>query len=106
MDTHAYQTEGNDYDSLSFQDLLAARDAYHVHLMNYPHVVATAVGRYRIRTADSWPGTNGKAKHKGYGTRTVRNSELRPYIWAAMIACVSVCRDVVEFVDKWGYDAD
>lgn len=53
MDTHRFQRAGNDYDSLSLRGLLDARDAYHVHLMNHPHVVATAVGRYRIRSEDS-----------------------------------------------------
>ena len=48
MNTHAYQNSGNDYDSLSAQDLLAARDFYHVHLVNYPHVIAIALGRYRF----------------------------------------------------------
>jgi len=62
MDTHHYQKSGNDFDSLSFRDLLEARDAYHVHLLNYPHVVATAVGRYRIRIEDSWPDADGTIK--------------------------------------------
>jgi hypothetical protein len=55
MDTRFYQKPGNDFDTLSFMDLLEARDLYHVHLMNYPKVVATAIGRYRIRSEDSWP---------------------------------------------------
>jgi hypothetical protein len=43
MDTRFYQKPGNDFDNLSFIDLLEARDLYHVHLMNYPKVVATAI---------------------------------------------------------------
>ncbi len=91
MDTVRYQKSGNDYDSLSFRDLLEARDAYHVHLMNHPHVVATAVGRYRIRSEDSWPGPDGRVEHRGTGPRTLGNSEVRPYSWPAILV----------FVDEW-----
>ena len=38
--------------SLSLADVLEARDAYHVHLLNLPHVVATAVGRYLKRRVE------------------------------------------------------
>ena len=33
--------------------MLDARDAYHVHLLNLPHVVATAVGRYLKRREEA-----------------------------------------------------
>jgi hypothetical protein len=91
MDTRYYQKPLNDFDSLSFQNLLEARDVYHVHLVNHPHVVATAVGRYRIRTEDSWPEADGTVKHKGTGPRTLGNSEVRPYSWPAILV----------FVDEW-----
>ena len=97
MDTQPYQKPGNDFDSLSFQDLLAARDAYHVHLMNYPHVVATAIGRYRIRTEDSWPDPDGTVKHKGTGQRTLSHSEVRPYSWPAILVFVDEWVDVAAF---------
>ena len=35
MDTRLYQKPGNDFDSLSFVDLLEARDLYHVHLTRH-----------------------------------------------------------------------
>lgn len=84
---------------LSLRDLVAARDAYHLHLMDKQHVVATAIGRYLIRHDDPWP------KHKGDAAahdkkaarkpkkepRTLHNSEVRPYSWP----CVLV------FVDTW-----
>ncbi len=44
-----------DYSMLSLRDLVAARDSYHLHLMDKPHVVATAVGRILIRKSESWP---------------------------------------------------
>ena len=42
----------SNYFALSIKDLLEAREAYHVHLSNFPNVVATALGRYRIRKDD------------------------------------------------------
>jgi hypothetical protein len=38
-----------DFNMLSLRDLVAARDLYHLHLVDRQHVVATAVGRYLIR---------------------------------------------------------
>ena len=38
--------------SLSIKDLLDAREAYHVHLMQMENVFATAIGLYRIRKDD------------------------------------------------------
>ena len=91
---------------LSLADLLAARDLYHVHLMNKDNVVATAVGRYLIRKSDPWPGPHGQdhqAGGNGHGARrqrkkarTLENSEVRPYSWP----CVLV------FVEKWRYPDD
>ena len=40
------------YFALSIKDLLEARETYHVHLSNFPNVVATALSRYRIRRDD------------------------------------------------------
>ena len=90
MDLSKYQQKANDYEHLSLRDLLEARDLYHVHLMRHPNVVATAIGRYRIRIRDGWPTDKG-AGHKGTYERTLANSEVRPYSWP----CVLV------FVDKW-----
>ncbi|MET0677824.1 MAG: hypothetical protein ABW175_18655 [Bradyrhizobium sp.] len=77
------------YDQLSLRDLLDARDQYHIHLMQHPNVVATAVGRYRIRTADSWPTAKGEGKVHGKGVRTLMNSEVRPYSWPAIMVFVA-----------------
>ncbi|MFO0899965.1 MAG: hypothetical protein U0836_21240 [Pirellulales bacterium] len=104
MDTHDYQRAGNDFDSLSFRDLLDARDVYHTHLVNYPHVVATAIGRYRIRTEDSWPEPDGTVKHKGTGPRTLGNSEVRPYSWPAILVFVDEWVDVDSFGKDKRYD--
>lgn len=42
--------------SLSTRDLLEARDLYHWHLIHKVNVVGTAIGLYRIRKSDDWPG--------------------------------------------------
>jgi hypothetical protein len=55
MDTRFYQKSGNDFDSLSFMDLVEARDLYHVHLMNYPKVLVWCVTQMR-----PYPGYDGR----------------------------------------------
>ena len=68
------------FSSLSVSDLLAARDAYHWHLVNKRNVVGTAIGRYLIRHKDD-PAE----------PRTFDNSEVRDDSWP----CVLV------LVDRW-----
>ena len=88
-----------DYNMLSLRDLVAARDLYHLHLMDKQHVVATAVGRYLIRSDEEWPHKKGQAaeiatavaKKTKRQPRTLDKCEVRPYSWP----CVLV------FVDTW-----
>ena len=79
----------NAFDQLTLRDLLDARDLYHVHLMQHPNVVATALGRYRIRKTDSWPNQKGLGKKHGTFPRTLENSEVRYYSWPAIMVFVS-----------------
>jgi hypothetical protein len=90
-DLFATQT---DFNLLSLHDLLAARDNFHLHLINKANVVATAVGRYRIRSSDPWPSQD----HPDGGDtlvggqrppRTLANSEVRSYSWPAILVFVS-----------------
>jgi hypothetical protein len=76
------------YDQLSLRDLLDARDQYHIHLMRHRNVVATAIGRYRIRVKDSWPTAKGSGKVHGTYARTLDNSEVRDYSWPAILVFV------------------
>ncbi len=85
-----YRATGS-YDQLSIRDLLDARDQYHIHLMQHANVVATAIGRYRIRINDSWPTAKGEGKVHGTYARTLENSEVRSYSWPAILV----------FVQKW-----
>jgi hypothetical protein len=45
MTTDDFLGAASDFNLPSLRDLLAARDQFHLHLINQPHVVATAVGR-------------------------------------------------------------
>ena len=55
-------TRSRKFHSLSLKDLVEARDQYHAHLINKRNVIATAVGRYLIRTDDPWPNERGYQK--------------------------------------------
>jgi len=81
-----------DFHSLSVQDLLEARDHYHVHLSHRENVIGTAIGLYRIRTHDP-DATDPYAKRsRGSGQpRTLSNTVVRKWSWP----CVLV------FVDRW-----
>lgn len=85
-----------DFSSLSVRDLIEARDHYHLHLAHLQNVVATAIGRYRIRKTD-WYADNPPSSEpppnyvKPTGPRTVFNSVVKDWSWP----CVLV------FVDKW-----
>lgn len=96
------QDSTNLYAALSLRDLLDARDHYHIHLMRHPKVVATAVGYYRIRHEDSWPGVTPIVK--GRGARTLDNSEVRSYSWPAVLVFVDEWIDAEEFAKGRSYD--
>jgi hypothetical protein len=98
---HQYRP-ANSFDQLSLRDLLDARDQYHVHLMQHPNVVATAIGRYRIRKSDSWPGKSGQEKKKSKAPRTLANSEVRYYSWPTLLVFVEEWEDPSELSKRPG----
>ena len=100
------QSQRTPYDSLSLSDLVAARDLYHFHLMNHANVVATALGRYRIRVDDSWPTQDSVGRVHGTGARTLQNSEVRPYSWPCVLVFVKEWVDEAKFFAGGGYDPD
>lgn len=78
------------FSALSLQDLLRARDLFHVHLMNKQNVVATAVGRYLIRKTDPYPANGGlKKSKKARGPKRLHECEVRYYSWPAVLVFVS-----------------
>lgn len=83
-----------EFSSLSVQDLLEARDHYHVHISNLPNVIGTAVGRYRIRKDDEnihSPELNHQAPQSDQSPRTLANSKITPWSWPSVLV----------FVEKW-----
>ena len=91
-----------DFNLLSVKDLLLARDQFHLHLMHHKNVIATAIGRYRIRTTDPWPSERNPKEmtKKGEGPkseRTLGNSEIRPYSWPALLVFVEEWIEVGDF---------
>lgn len=81
-----------DFSSLTLEDLLEARDNYHVHLANLDHVVGTAVGKYLIREVDPDAKRPDKENPRPVGTpRTLSNTVIQPWSWPAVLV----------FVNKW-----
>lgn len=86
-----------DFSSLSITDLLEARETYHVHLAHLENVVATAIGRYRIRNED--PDAQADKAHNprewrarsNTPPRTLSNTRVESWSWPCLLI----------FVDKW-----
>jgi hypothetical protein len=98
IDLAAFQNPQNEFAHLSLHDLMDARDTFHIQLMRYPNVAATAIGRYRIRVGDSWP--NDKKKVHGTSVRRLDNSEVRPYSWPCILVFVTKWQDAKDFHAK------
>jgi len=82
----------NDYFHLKIADLLEARELYHVHFMHKKNVVATAIGRYRVRKGDDWPDKKGEySVGRLTGVKTLENTEVRFYSWPCLLV----------FVENW-----
>lgn len=83
-----------DFTSLSITDLLEAREAYHVHLAHLENVIATAIGRYRIRITDPSskdPDADEERGRKDWAPRTLQNSVVKRWSWPCLLV----------FVNKW-----
>jgi hypothetical protein len=100
IDLSKFQTHEENFSHLSLNDLVTARDLFHVHLMRHQNVAATAIGRYRIRQGDSWP--NDKKKVHGTSARRLDNSEVRPYSWPCILVFVNEWQDPKAFASKPG----
>ncbi len=82
----------NEYLRLRINDLLDARDMYHVHFSNKENVVSTAIGLYRIRKTDPWPDRHGNLPRVRSKTprkaKTLENSSVRYYSWPCILVFV------------------
>src|SRR4249920_132799 len=84
MKTHSYP-----FRSLAIQDLLDAREAYHVHLANLENVVATAIGRYRFQATDPAATSLTARYRRGSSTkRTLANSVVTERSWPCVLVFV------------------
>ena len=89
--------------ALSLHDVLEARDAYHVHLINQPNVVATAIGRYLQRREDRDPPSAAEKLAKKPGTadaRTLDNVEVSVDAWPCVLVFVNHWMDAEEIHDR------
>lgn len=89
--------DGTNFHHLSVKDLAEARDLFHVHLMNKRNVIATAIGRYRIRTSDF-------VKVKGKDTllyKPVKTFPNKPRLLEESIVTEFSWPCVLVFVKKW-----
>jgi hypothetical protein len=83
------------YHHLTVRDLLEAREAYHVHLINMENVVATAIGRFRIRKDD--PDAETATKDEDYEIRKKApermfdNTVVTQWSWPCLLV----------FVNRW-----
>lgn len=90
-----YFTQKRDFNSLSVRDLLEARDVYHVHLAHLRHVVATAIGRFRIRATDkdALDPDAARSRREGYShsptPRTLENSVVTKWSWPCILVFVN-----------------
>ncbi|HEX8847042.1 MAG TPA: hypothetical protein VF791_20535 [Pyrinomonadaceae bacterium] len=81
-----------DFSSLSLKDLLEARDAYHTHLAHLDNVIATAIGRYRIRVKD--PDSKEARGPKAWRDRmqsperTLGNTVIKAWSWPSLLVFV------------------
>jgi len=91
-----YFTGRRSFSALAVQDLLEAQEAYHVHLAHLDNVVATAIGRFRIREEDpdfseaQYEVPSEKERGKGHGSnpRTLSNTVVRPWSWPCLLVFV------------------
>jgi hypothetical protein len=90
------------FHALNLQDLLEAREAYHVHLSHLDNVIATAVGRYRIRMSEieasgEKDAARLKPTHAKAAPRTLANSKVLPESWPCVMVFVRAWQHLDDF---------
>jgi hypothetical protein len=95
-----------DFSSLSVRDLLEAREAYHVHLAHHENVVATAIGRFRIRKDDDDardPKTTWSRASRSYrksSPRTLQNTIVTEWSWPCLLVFIRQWLSPEDFREK------
>ncbi|MDD5363427.1 MAG: hypothetical protein PHN88_14990 [Ignavibacteria bacterium] len=94
-----------DFHSASFKDLLDARDTYHIHLSHLDNVIATAIGKYRIRTKELDKDDNlitDEALTKSIKSepKTLENSKITKWSWPCVLVFVNDWKSQDEFCDN------
>jgi hypothetical protein len=82
--------DGKNFHHLSVKDLIEARDLFHIHLMNKKNVIATAIGRYRVRSSDIDIKTGNYIPSKKYPKpkRTLEDSVVPDFAWPCVLVFV------------------
>src|SRR5262245_7030095 len=98
--------DNTNFHHLSVKDLVEARDTFHVHLMNKRNVIATAIGRYRIRKSD-FKDVEGKKIYEPTTTypkapRTLENSIVTDFSWPCVMVFVKVWENESSLINDGG----
>jgi len=92
-----------DFNSLSILDLLEAREQYHVHLTNKENVVATAIGRYRVRNTPD-KDTPRMASDIRYiqesEPKTLQNTSIVKWSWPCILIFVNQWLTIDQMKDR------
>lgn len=89
----------NNYNNLSVRDLVEARDMFHAHLINKRNVVATAIGRYRVRMMDI--DENNQIRRKSTNeSRTLDNSLVIEGSWPCILVFVETWEDPAALIGR------
>lgn len=97
--TERKMKEIQEFGRLSLRDIVEARDLFHVHLMNKDNVVATAVGKYRVREEQVKDGfitsvrPSGQKRGKKREPKRLDNTVVAENSWPCLLV----------FVKQWIY---
>jgi len=94
------KSDNTGFHNLSVKDLIEARDTFHIHLMNKRNVIATAIGRYRVRKSDfNKEGAYEPQKQFPKKARTLENSIVTEFSWPCVLVFVSKWEDETQLIN-------
>jgi len=94
--------KNRNFHSASLKDLLDARENYHIHLSHLENVVATAIGKYRIRISELDTNDNIKknAKKGKREPKTLENTRVTNWSWPCILVFVNDWKKDSEFCEN------